>query len=123
MNTRRNTKGASKCVHAAVMVFGSLVVPVGHAQESAWQKSAPSTETTRSQSPSQNNHDRRIRISRAAELIKIDGRLDERAWSQAEAVADFRQQEPHEGEPATERTEVRLMFDDKNFYVGIQAFD
>lgn len=38
-------------------------------------------------------------------------------------MGDFRQKEPHEGEPATERTQVRVLFDDKNLYVGIRAFD
>ena len=32
--------------------------------------------------------------------------------------ADFVQQEPHEGEPATDKTEVWVFFDDKNIYVG-----
>ena len=36
---------------------------------------------------------------------------------------DFRQQEPNEGEAASEKTEVRLLFDDKNLYVGVHAFD
>lgn len=77
---------------------------------------APQTTT-----PSDNSH--RIRILRITEPVKIDGRLDEPAWSQAELATDFRQQEPTEGEPATEKTEVRLLFDDKNVYIGIHAFD
>src|SRR5262245_34665645 len=64
-----------------------------------------------------------IRIRRATESIKIDGRLDESAWSEADVAGDFRQQEPNEGDPASEQTEVRLLFDDKNLYVGIHAFD
>ena len=66
---------------------------------------------------------RRIHVLRVSEPLKVDGRLDEPAWSRAEAAADFRQEEPHEGEPATERTEVRVLFDDENLYVGIRAFD
>src|SRR5215813_9573874 len=71
----------------------------------------------------QENGTRRIRVLHITEPIKIDGRLDEPAWSQAEVARDFRQQEPSEGEPATEKTEVRLLFDDKNLYVGVHAFD
>jgi hypothetical protein len=71
----------------------------------------------------QENGTRRIRVLHITEPIKIDGRLDEPSWSQAEAATDFRQQEPNEGEPATEKTEVRLLFDDKNLYVGVHAFD
>ncbi|MBX3295860.1 MAG: carbohydrate binding family 9 domain-containing protein [Acidobacteria bacterium] len=49
--------------------------------------------------------------------------LDEAAWASAPAVKEFRQQEPNEGEAATEKTEVRVLFDDKNLYFGIRAFD
>jgi Carbohydrate family 9 binding domain-like len=62
-------------------------------------------------------------VRRTTDPIKIDGRLDEPAWSEAAIAADFRQQEPNEGAPASETTEVRILFDDKNFYVAIHAFD
>ena len=38
-------------------------------------------------------------------------------------VADFVQTEPVEGQPATERTEVRILYDDKAIYVGVICFD
>ena len=66
---------------------------------------------------------RQIRAIRISEPIKIDGRLDEPPWSGVVAATDFRQQEPSEGTPASEKTEVRVLFDDKNLYVGIHAFD
>jgi len=66
---------------------------------------------------------RRIHAPRISEPIKVDGRLDEPAWSRAEAADGFRMEEPHEGEPASERTEARILFDDKNLYVGVRAFD
>ena len=65
----------------------------------------------------------RLRALRVSEAIQIDGHLDEPAWAQAEAVTDFRQQEPNEGQAATERTEVRILFDDRNLYVAVRAFD
>src|SRR5690349_4554372 len=65
----------------------------------------------------------RIRILRITEPIKIDGRLDEPAWSQAEAATDFRQESPTEGAPASEKTEVRVLYDSKNVYLGIRAYD
>ena len=71
----------------------------------------------------QENDSRRIRVLHITEPIKIDGRLDEPSWSQAMPAAEFRQQEPNEGQPATEKTEVRLLFDEKNLYVGVHAFD
>ena len=66
---------------------------------------------------------RRIRAIKTSTPIKIDGRLDETSWSQADPANDFLQQQPNEGEPASERTEVRVLFDDKNLYIGIHAFD
>ena len=64
-----------------------------------------------------------IRILPVTDPIKIDGRLDEPAWSQAEAASDFRQESPTEGAPASEKTEVRVLYDSKNVYIGIRAFD
>ena len=50
-----------------------------------------------------------IRAARAAGPIRIDGRLDEPDWAAAEPVGSFTQLDPHEGAPATERTEVRVL--------------
>jgi hypothetical protein len=66
---------------------------------------------------------RLIHVLRVSEPIKVDGRLDEPAWSRAEAARGFRMEEPHEGEPTSEKTEARVLFDNKNLYVGIRAFD
>jgi hypothetical protein len=55
--------------------------------------------------------------------IVIDGNLDEREWSLAQPGGDFIQNEPRTGEPATEPTEVRLLYDDENLYVGVYCFD
>ena len=55
--------------------------------------------------------------------IVIDGILDEPQWSLAQAGGDFIQNEPRTGEPATERTEVRILYDDENLYIGVYCFD
>ena len=64
-----------------------------------------------------------LKVSRVTEEIKIEGVLNESAWTSAQVISDFRQQEPNEGQSATEKTEVRVLFDDKNIYFGIRAFD
>lgn len=64
-----------------------------------------------------------IRITRTDEAITIDGRLDEPAWETAEVIRDFRQQEPVEGAPPTEKTECRLLYDKTYVYIGIRCFD
>lgn len=53
----------------------------------------------------------------------VDGRLDDAAWADVPAMTDFIQREPMDGRPATERTEVRVVFDDDAVYVGVWAFD
>ncbi len=59
----------------------------------------------------------------AAEAIRLDGVPDEPVWGTADSVTDFRQQEPREGEPATERTVVRFLRGEHGLYVGIWAYD
>ncbi len=54
--------------------------------------------------------------------ITIDGQLDEPAWAVAEPVWDFVQVEPREGDPPTERTEVRVLFDDEKLYIGVYLY-
>ena len=54
---------------------------------------------------------------------QIDGRLDEEVWLQAAVIDEFVQQEPAEGEPATERTVVRLLYDSQALYIGVEAYD
>src|SRR5213593_4818354 len=66
---------------------------------------------------------RRVHTIRTTDTIKIDGIPDEPAWSLVQPATDFLQQQPNEGAPASERTEVRVLFDDKNIYLGIRAFD
>ena len=55
--------------------------------------------------------------------ITLDGRLDEPIWATVLPATDFRQQDPHEGEPAANRTEIRLLFDDEALYIGARMFD
>src|SRR5579864_5867100 len=40
---------------------------------------------------------------------RLDGTLDDPAWQQAFPITDFKQREPYEGQPATERTEVKVL--------------
>jgi hypothetical protein len=60
---------------------------------------------------------------RVREAVRVDGRLDDPVWSLAAAADGFRQREPREGEPASEATEVRVLYDDRALYVGVHAFD
>jgi len=57
------------------------------------------------------------------ESIALDGRLDEPAWSRAVSSGDFVQIDPDNGMPATEQTEVRIVFDANALYLGITCYD
>ena len=64
-----------------------------------------------------------VRAVRIAEPIEVDGRLDESPYGTVEAITDFIQQEPREGEPATEKTEAWILFDDENLYISARCWD
>ena len=67
-----------------------------------------------------------VPVSTAVRLsgtIRLDGRLDETAWAAAPATSAFTQVDPEEAKPASERTEVRVLFDNNALYVGVRLFD
>ena len=66
---------------------------------------------------------RTLHAERARAGIRLDGVLDEPAWQGAEAGADFRQSYPSDKAPGSERTEVRVLYDDAALYVGVRLFD
>jgi hypothetical protein len=64
-----------------------------------------------------------VRAARVAQGPTLDGRLDDPAWAVARPVTDFVQSDPDEGRPASEATEVRIVYDGKALYVGARLFD
>jgi hypothetical protein len=64
-----------------------------------------------------------VRATRIAEPIVLDGLLDDDPYQSVQSIAGFLQQEPREGEEATEPTEVWLLFDDANIYVSARCWD
>ena len=59
-----------------------------------------------------------IRAVRVAEPPVLDGRLDDRFYTDTNPIGDFIQMEPQAGQPATEKTEVWLGYDDRAIYVA-----
>ena len=55
--------------------------------------------------------------------LKVDGILDEPGWGDAPAASQFIQLQPEKGRPASERTEVRVLFDDHHVYFGFWCYD
>lgn len=58
-----------------------------------------------------------------SKVITIDGTLNENSWKTADAIMGFTQRELNEGEKPTEMTEVRLLYNDDNLYVGVWCYD
>ena len=54
---------------------------------------------------------------------KLDGVLDDEIWKTAPLHEGFRQLDPDEGEPATERTTFQVAYDDEAIYFGIMCYD
>ena len=60
---------------------------------------------------------------RRSTAVVLDAKLDDDAWKAATPITDFRQVDPDEGQPATQRTDVRFLFDEDALYVGAKMYD
>ena len=67
--------------------------------------------------------DKKVTALYTEDEIVVDGILDENDWSLAQPATDFIQNDPLMDAPATERTEVRILYDDENLYLGVYCFD
>lgn len=91
----------------ACLLFGGLAPPAVFADEQdAKHDGLPTVHAIRATSP-----------------IIIDGELDDEIWHRATPATEFIQRDPDEGKPATERTELRLGYDDSALYVGVRLHD
>jgi len=60
---------------------------------------------------------------RVEEPPKLDGTLNDPLWQKATPISNFLQREPFEGQPPTEKTEVRVLYTKREVYFGIMCFD
>lgn len=65
----------------------------------------------------------KVTAARLSAPIKVDGNLDEAVWQTPSPATDFRQSQPNEGKPATQKTEIRFAYDDEALYIGARMFD
>ena len=63
----------------------------------------------------------RVQAVRIDAAPRIDGVLDDAVWQLARPVDQFTQQEPQEGQPANDLTEVRILYDSRNIYIAVRA--
>ena len=64
-----------------------------------------------------------VRAVRLAAALELDGVLDEAVYGTVPAITGFTQLVPDAGEPATERTEAWVLFDEENVYVSARVWD
>ena len=61
--------------------------------------------------------------TRVSVVPVIDGVLDDQVWSEAQVLTELTQSEPDEGKPITERTEIRVVYDDRAVYISAVCYD
>src|SRR5687767_3743757 len=72
---------------------------------------------------SQNDPRPSAQAARKTGSVVVDGKLDETAWSAAKPIGELTQSAPNEGRPASEKTDIRILYDDAAIYVGARMFD
>jgi len=78
--------------------------------------------TAAAQSAPQSSSKEAAAVRITSDQVRVDGRLDEAAWTLATPVTDFVQKEPVEGAPPTEDMEVRFLYADDALYVGARMY-
>ena len=64
-----------------------------------------------------------MRATRLTEPLTLDGRLNEEMYSDIAPASGFIQQDPKEGDPASDRTDVWVFFDERNLYIAARCWD
>lgn len=122
--------------HRTLLTALVSVILLSGLPASAWGQGATPCDTestpSASQSPACNPETARnpelmprpvAHATRIDQPIVIDGKLDEPIWASADSLDRFIQSQPDAGLAATERTVVRIMYDDRNLYVGGMLYD
>ncbi len=53
----------------------------------------------------------------------IDGEINDDAWNKVEWSTDFTQRDPEEGIPPTEKTQFKIIYDEKFMYIAVECLD
>src|SRR5512136_1322315 len=64
-----------------------------------------------------------VKALRVKQGPKVDGHLSDPVWQEALPFSDFRMFEPQPNGEPTERTELRIVYDDANLYIGVRCLD
>jgi hypothetical protein len=102
----------------APLVLAALLAPAASTAQSA-PAASPAGAVTMSQADPRPT----VAATLRRDPISIDGRLTESAWNAAAPITALHQQSPDEGKAPSERTEVRILFDESAIYVGARMYD
>lgn len=69
------------------------------------------------------NNDAILFVEKLNSTIELDGKLDESIWHNGSRFENFIQRDPNEGAPASERTIIKLAYDEKYLYLGAIMYD
>jgi len=105
-----SVKCARSVAFISVIFVSMIFLPVAWAQRA--NQAAPG-----------NGAPRLANAVKVTDAPTIDGMLEDVAWQEAAPLTDFVQADPLEGEPASEQTEVRLLYDDEALFVGVTLHD
>lgn len=64
-----------------------------------------------------------LKAVRVTQAPKVDGDLSDEVWKSAELFTGFRMVEPRPNQDPTERTELRVLYDESNLYFGVRCYD
>jgi hypothetical protein len=67
--------------------------------------------------------EKQYRAVRTTAAPKIDGILSDAAWEQAPPITDFIQYAPHTGQEPTQKTVVKMLYDDRAIYLSAMMYD
>jgi hypothetical protein len=112
----------SRAFALAGLVISGTCPRFAGAQPHVHPPEVPSAEPSRSPDAADRSQ-YQIEAVRTGVPIAIDGLLGDEAWREAPMIDRFTQQEPVNGQAATERTEVRVLYDSGNLYIAVHAFD
>ena len=61
--------------------------------------------------------------TRTVKTPKIDGMLDDEAWQNVQIISDFKQNFPNYGAECTQKTEVKILYDNTAIYISAMLYD
>lgn len=111
----------ASCLVPYVLLFAGLLFPGALlAVQQNTSSLAPSADLTASWPDSR---ERTLSAVLVDGEITVDGSLDEEAWARAIPASGFVQEEPFDGRAAVEETEVRVLYDEANIYIGAKLYE